>query len=277
MQEILADRGLTVHAKEETLLRLALEDKELDKAIRDLRRGVVNILEEEHPDMKYGALRKELGEIFEGLEKVQIERQAELAKAIEGFLASELPDYHVVVEKQSQLEQLLRELTPDQDKYAERLLDANNELMRQLSPHSERLFERYGMQQFGPDVRLKTSTNSQPTWIRRFLRSRRNTIKGLQEKIYPLIEEKRRELIQEYVSTKIPSKELAKVRNQQNYINRYINKRFLLLWLRPTRKRCSAGLRQPVNVPYSRPRNIRFSDMLRVTKLRYKRWRKPIW
>jgi|GEM_PF-198299 len=51
---------------------------------------------------------------------------------------------------------------------------------------------------------------------------------------------------------------------------------FLLLWLRPTRKRCSAGLRQPVNVPYSRPRNIRFSDMLRVTKLRYKRWRKPI-
>lgn len=49
LQEILADRGLTVHAKEETLLRLALEDKELDKAIRDLRRGVVNILEEEHP------------------------------------------------------------------------------------------------------------------------------------------------------------------------------------------------------------------------------------
>ena len=48
----------------------------------------------------------------------------------------------------------------------------------------------------------------------------------MQEKIYPLIEEKRRELIQEYVSTKIPSKELAKVRNQQNYINRYINKRF---------------------------------------------------
>lgn len=34
LQEILADRGLTVHAKEETLLRLALEDKELDKAIR---------------------------------------------------------------------------------------------------------------------------------------------------------------------------------------------------------------------------------------------------
>lgn len=41
--------------------------------------------------MKYGALRKELGEIFEGLEKVQIERQAELAKAIEGFLASDFP------------------------------------------------------------------------------------------------------------------------------------------------------------------------------------------
>ena len=227
LQEILADRGLTVHAKEETLLRLALEDKELDKAIRDLRRGVVNILEEEHPDMKYGALRKELGEIFEGLEKVQIERQAELAKAIEGFLASELPDYHVVVEKQSQLEQLLRELTPDQDKYAERLLDANNELMRQLSPHSERLFERYGMQQFGPDVRLKNEYEFAAYVDKAFSAEQAQYYKKvLQEKIYPLIEEKRRELIQEYVSTKIPSKELAKVRNQQNYINRYINKRF---------------------------------------------------
>lgn len=69
LQEILADRGLTVHAKEETLLRLALEDKELDKAIRDLRRGVVNILEEEHPDMKYGALRKELGKYSKGWRK----------------------------------------------------------------------------------------------------------------------------------------------------------------------------------------------------------------
>ena len=227
LQEILADRGLTVHAKEETLLRLALEDKELDKAIRDLRRGVVNILEEEHPDMKYGALRKELGEIFEGLEKVQIERQAELAKAIEGFLVSELPDYHVVVEKQSQLEQLLRELTPDQDKYAERLLDANNELMRQLSPHSERLFERYGMQQFGPDVRLKNEHEFAAYVDKAFSAEQAQYYKKvLQEKIYPLIEEKRRELIQEYVSTKIPSKELAKVRNQQNYINRYINKRF---------------------------------------------------
>ena len=200
LQEILADRGLTVHAKEETLLRLALEDKELDKAIRDLRRGVVNILEEEHPDMKYGALRKELGEIFEGLEKVQIERQAELAKAIEGFLASELPDYHVVVEKQSQLEQLLRELTPDQDKYAERLLDANNELMRQLSPHSERLFERYGMQQFGPDVRLKNEYEFAAYVDKAFSAEQAQYYKKvLQEKIYPLIEEKRRVLIQEYV------------------------------------------------------------------------------
>lgn len=172
---------------------------------------------------------------------------------------------------------MLRELTPDQDKYAERLLDANNELMRQLSPHSERLFERYGMQQFGPDVRLKTSTNSQPTWIRRFLRSRRNTIKGLQEKIYPLIEEKRRELIQEYVSTKIPSKELAKVRNQQNYINRYINKRFspavAKTYKEEVQRRVAAACKRSV-LPTP---EYKISDMLRVTKLRYKRWRKPIW
>ena len=251
LQEILADRGLTVHAKEETLLRLALEDKELDKAIRDLRRGVVNILEEEHPDMKYGALRKELGEIFEGLEKVQIERQAELAKAIEGFLASELPDYHVVVEKQSQLEQLLRELTPDQDKYAERLLDANNELMRQLSPHSERLFERYGMQQFGPDVRLKNEYEFAAYVDKAFSAEQAQYYKKvLQEKIYPLIEEKRRELIQEYVSTKIPSKELAKVHHRQNYINRYIDKRFspavAKTYKEEVQRRVAAACKRPV-------------------------------
>ena len=251
LQEILADKGLSVHAKEETLLRLAMEDKELDKAIRDLRRGVVNILEEEHPDMKYAALRKELGEIFEGLEKVQIERQAELAKAVEGFLASELPDYHVVVEKQSQLEQLLRELTPDQDKYAERLLDANNELMRQLSPHSERLFERYGMQQFGPDVRLKNEYEFAAYVDKAFSGEQAQYYKkALQEKIYPLIDEKRRELIQNYVSTKIPSKELAKVRNQQNYINRYINKRFspaaAKTYKEEVQRRVAAACKRPV-------------------------------
>lgn len=69
LQEILADRGLTVHAKEETLLRLALEDKELDKAIRDLRRGVVNILEEEHPDMKYALCAKNWGKYSKGWRK----------------------------------------------------------------------------------------------------------------------------------------------------------------------------------------------------------------
>lgn len=46
------------------------------------------------------------------------------------------------------------------------------------------------------------------------------------EDLSPDRREGSRELDQEYVSTKIPSKELAKVRNQQNYINRYINKRF---------------------------------------------------
>ena len=117
--------------------------------------------------------------------------------------------------------------THDQDKYAERLLDANNELMRQLSPHSERLFERYGVQQFGPDVRLKNEHEFAAYVDKAFSAEQAQYYKkALQEKIYPLIEEKRRELIQEYVSTKIPSKELAKVRNQQNYINRYINKRF---------------------------------------------------
>lgn len=251
LQEILADKGLSVHAKEETLLRLAMEDKELDKAIRDLRRGVVNILEEEHPDMKYAALRKELGEIFEGLEKVQIERQAELAKAIEGFLASELPDYYVVVEKQSQLEQLLRELTPNHEKYAARLLDANNELMRRLSPHSERLFERYGVQQFGPDVRLKNEHEFVAYVDKAFSGEQAQYYKkALQEKICPLIDEKRRELIQNYVSTKIPSKELAKVRNQQNYINRYIDKRFspaaAKTYKEEVQRRVAAACKRPV-------------------------------
>jgi len=226
-KEIVSDKTMSVHAKEENILRLALEDKELNKAIRDLRQGIVNILEEEHPDMKYGVLRTELAEIFEGLEKVQIERQAEFAKVIELFIESELPDYYVVVEKQSQLEQLLRELTPDQEKYAERLLDANNELMRKLSPYSENLFERYGMRHFGPDVRLKNE-HEFVAYVDKSLSPEQAQYykKTLQDKLNPLIEEKRRELIQEYVSAKIPSKELAKVHHQQNYINRYINRQF---------------------------------------------------
>lgn len=227
LREIIADKGLSVHAKEESILRLALEDKELDKAIRDLRRGVVNILEKEHPDMKYGVLHKELGEIFEELEKVQIERQTEFAKVIDGFIEAEIPDYYLVVEKQSQLEQLLKELIPDREKYAARLLEVNNELMRQMSPFSESIFEHYGRQLFGAEVQLKNEQEFITYVNTTFTSERAQEYKTiLQKRIYPKIEEKRRVLIQNYVHTQFPAKDLERIRHQQNYINRYINKQF---------------------------------------------------
>ena len=227
LKKIITDQVMSVHAKEEALLRLALEDKELDKMIRDLRRGIINVLEQQHPDMKYGALHERLDNLFEDLEKVQIERQTEFAKVVDGIIEAEIPDYYLVVEKQSQLEQLLKELIPDREKYAERLLEVNNELMRQMSPYSESIFEHYGRQLFGAEVQLK---NEQEfiTYVNSTFTSERaqgyKTI--LQKRIYPKIEEKRRLLIQNYVHTQFPAKDLERIRHQQNYINRYINKQF---------------------------------------------------
>ena len=140
LRSVLADQTLGVHAKEESLLRLALQDRNMDKALRDLRAGVVKIYEKKHPELKPRQLQKQLKELFAELSKIRVKHQADFAKTIDAFIREELPGYHLLVEKQTQLEQLIRETTLDPNKCAERILEMNNELDRVVSPHAERLF-----------------------------------------------------------------------------------------------------------------------------------------
>lgn len=225
LRSVLADQTLGVHAKEESLLRLALQDRNMDKALRDLRAGVVKIYEKKHPELKPRQLQKQLKELFAELSKIRVKHQADFAKTIDAFIREELPGYHLLVEKQTQLEQLIRETTLDPNKCAERILEMNNELAREVSPHAERLFEQHSRLLFGPEVRLRNEhdfsvyvdQNYSPEQARRY----KDSLKG----VYARIEEKRRNIIQRLVQT-IPQEDLEKIQRQQSYLNRYINKYF---------------------------------------------------
>lgn len=226
LRKILTDTTLSVHAKEEALMKLALDDKSLEKALKDIRGGVLKILERQNPKMKYGELKEMLDKIFKDMQEVVLKRQTEFAEIIDGFLQQELPGYYLIVEKESQFEHLLRDITPEPEKYAELLLEAKSELAHQMAPHVEALFERHGQHLFGAEVHLRNEhdfvayieKNVSPARVD----AHKNSLRG----VYTKIEEKRREVIQEYVNTKIPSKELERVKRQQNYINRYINKKY---------------------------------------------------
>ena len=222
---ILADRTLDVHAKEESLLRLALQDRNLDKALRDLRAGVVKIYEKKHPELKPRQLHEQLKELFEELQNIRVQLQNEFAKIIDTFIQEELPGYHLVVEKQSQLEQLIRETTPDPKQCAERILEMNNELARQVSPHAERLFEQHSRRLFGPEVRLRNEHDFSVYVDRHFSPAEARGYKDSLKGVYARIEEKRRDVISRLVQT-IPQEDLEKIQRQQNYLNRYINKYF---------------------------------------------------
>ena len=83
LRSVLADQTLGVHAKEESLLRLALQDRNMDKALRDLRAGVVKIYEKKHPELKPRQLQKQLKELFAELSKIRVKHQADFAKTID--------------------------------------------------------------------------------------------------------------------------------------------------------------------------------------------------
>lgn len=227
LRSVLADQNLSVHAKEESLLRLALQNRDMDKALRDLRQGVLKIYERNHPDIKPKQLQGRIQELFEELSKVRVQRQAEFAKTIKSFIQEELPGYHLVVEKQTQLEQLIREITPEPEKYAERILNVNNEVASQLSPHAERIFEQHSQQLFGAEVRLRNEHDFSVYVDRGFSPEQARHYKDSLKRVYARIEEKRREVIQHYVGTLPFSQEdMAKLQTQQKYLNRYINKTF---------------------------------------------------
>lgn len=225
LRSVLTDQTLGVHVKEESLLRLALQDRNLDKALRDLRVGVVKILEKKHPEQKPRQLHERLKELFAELSKIRVKRQADFTKAIDTFIREELPGYHLVVEKQTQLEQLIRETTPDPKQCAERILEMNNELSREVSPCAERLFEQHGRKLFGPEVRLRNEHEFSVYLDQKYSPEQVRHYKDSLKNVYSRIEEKRREIIQRLVQT-FPQEDLEKIKRQQKYLNRYINKYF---------------------------------------------------
>lgn len=226
LREILSDNNLSIAAKEEALMRLAREDKVLDKALRDLRSGLVKTLERQHPGLEYGKLKGMLDNLLDELQQVKILRQGQLSEVVDGFIKESIPNYYVVVERQSELEQLLKEITPDKEKYAERLIEVNSELSSQLSPQVEQLFEQHSRQLFGPEVLLRNEQAFVNYVDTHYSGPQAQQFKESLKNLYARIDEKRKTVMQNYVR-QLPSKELDKVRRQQRYIARYINRQRL--------------------------------------------------
>lgn len=222
---ILGNSGLSAHAKEEALLGLALDNKGLDEALRDLRQGIGRVLERQHPDWTFGRLQARMKTLFARLAEVRTRHYKEYDAAIAAFVREEIPGYRLVVHTQTQLERLLREITPDAAKAAERILDANNELMRRLAPLAEGIFEQHAQRLFGPDVSLRNEHDFCLFVEREFPAEDAARYKDSLKSVFSRIEEKRRELIQGYVRT-LPENELELLESRQGYINRYIDRHF---------------------------------------------------
>ncbi len=155
LKSVLADKSMPVFEKERQILRLALDDRDLYKSLSDLKRGILGVLERQCPDMRSDSLQKRLAELFKGLKEIQSEQKDRFDKAITAFLRTEVPDYRPLIEKQSQLERLIRELTPDAEKCSEQLIEARRAIERSLAPHTERIFVKKSQWLFGDSVQLK--------------------------------------------------------------------------------------------------------------------------
>lgn len=225
VKDILKNAQLTNQTKEEVLLKLALGDKELFQRLGNMRSGILRILERHHPEMHEKELSRRMGELMANLHKVRVDRQVHMAEEIDAFIVRELPGYAPLIEKQSQLEELLRDLTPDAEKYTERLKEVNDLLSQRLAPTVEQAFERHGQQLFGPEIHLRNEHDFMAYVERHVAPEQVKTYRDSLRMVYPQIEERRRALIQEFVKT-LPRKQFDKVRRQQRYINAYIDRRY---------------------------------------------------
>ncbi len=226
LKDILENPRLAAHAKEEALLKLVLGNKALLGQLGDMRSGMLKILGKFYPNMQEAELSKRLGRLTAGLQNIVRERRQFMAKeVIDPFIERELPGYVPLIEKQSQLEELLRDLTPDAEKYAERLKEVNDLLSQQLAPTVEQAFERHGQRLFGPEVHLRNEHDFMAYVERHVAPEKVKTYRDSLRKVYPQIEERRRELIQEFVKS-LPPKHLGMIRRQQRYINAYIDRRY---------------------------------------------------
>lgn len=226
LKDILENTQLAVHAKEEAILKLALENKDLLRHLENMRSGILKILEKLYPNMQEAELSKHLGRLTEGLQNIARERRQFMAQeVIAPFIERELPGYVPLIEKQSQLEELLRDLTPDAEKYAERLKEVNDLLSQQLAPTVEQAFERHGQRLFGPEVHLRNEHDFMAYVEQHVAPEQVKAYRDSLRRVYPQIEERRRELIQEFVRS-LPPKHLDMIRHQQRYINAYIDRRY---------------------------------------------------
>lgn len=219
-------QGDILSRQEALLARLTRDGKALNNSLRDLRSGLVKILERRNPGMKYGALKESLDKLFkETLKEVKINRQTELAQVMDQHLQQTLPGYCPIIEKQSELEQLIKEITPDKEKYAERLIKINDMVSQQVNPYAEQLFERHSQRLFGAEVSLRNEHDIRAYIDTHYTGLQAEQLKDSFNKLYAKIEQHRQQVIQGVVR-ELPSEDVATIRRQQNYINRYINRNF---------------------------------------------------
>lgn len=229
LKSVLADKTSTTLDRERQLLRLAFDDRDLYKSLVDLKKGVLNVLERQSPGMRSDSLQKRLALLFKQLKAVRLEQNERFDKAITAFLRAHVPDYRPIVERQSHLERLIRELTPDAEKCSVSLIEARRAVESSLAPHAERLFTRESRRLFGEAVSLKNEHDFL-TYVETHIGADRiETYRPVLNRVFSEIEEQRRAIIQSYADRLFAGAEEMRadsVRLQQGFINRFIDRHY---------------------------------------------------
>ncbi|MCM1302059.1 MAG: DUF5712 family protein [Alistipes senegalensis] len=229
LKNILSDSAVSVSDKEQAVLRSAFDDPALFRQLRDLKGGILKTLERQQPDMKLDSLQKSLSELLGQCKEIRDEYRKGFDKTIESFLRRELPGYYPVIEQQSRLENLIRELTPDPKACSDAILTARREVANALSPRAERIFMQESRRLFGPDAVVKNEHDFVKFVEGRFSPEQIGQYKAALPEIFARIEEQRRAVVQQYANAVMEGAEqwrVQAVRLQQGHINRYIDRKY---------------------------------------------------
>ncbi len=229
LKSVLSDRSVSALEKERRILRLALDDKSLYRALRNWKAGLLNGLERRNPAMKYAQLQQETNRLLGELKAIGDERKTAFDRAIRDFLHRRMPDYAPIIEKQTQLERLIEALSPSAEEYPERLAEANRAIARALSPRAERIFEKEGQRLFGPDTHWKNETDFLKYIESHFAPERAATYRPVLNRIFSEIEEERRTVIRHYADRLFADTEgyrVDSIRLQQGSVNRFIDRKY---------------------------------------------------
>ena len=229
LKSVLADNTSSLLDRERQLLRLALDDRDLYKSLSDLKKGVLNVLERQSPDMRSDSLQKRLAGLFKQLKEIRAEQKERFDKAVAAFLRTEVPDYRPIIEKQSQLERLIQELTSDAEKRSEQFVEATRAIEQSLAPHAEHLFTRESRRLFGDDVRLKNEHDFLKYVETHIGAGQTEAYRPVLNKVFAEIEEQRRGIIQSYADRMLAGADEVRVdsvRLQQGFIDRFIDRKY---------------------------------------------------